>query len=120
MDYQTIDLLIKGATLALSISGNIGVVVLWFISKGRATQAAIDRVEANAQKQHSDQEARLVKLETEIGHLIGKSQLDDALKPLYDLVRSNKEDTAGMKSELNKIAEGQRDLVNKILDRGLK
>lgn len=81
---------------------------------------AVGNVAALAKTQHSEQENRIVKLETEIGHLIRPHHLDAAIAPLYQLVNSANKEIASMSSEVKKMAESQRDLTLIILQRGME
>lgn len=119
MDYQATDLIIKAAQLFFTAVNFAGVIALWFAGRGRATKEAIDRVEAKNREQHAGQQERIITLETEFRHLIGKKQLEDALKPLYDMGRANEKHAAEIAKELKSVSDQQKTLTDKILERGL-
>jgi hypothetical protein len=119
VDYQTVDIAIKGIGLALSVLNSVCLAVLWIGTRGRVTKDAIDRVESQAKGLHAEQEARIIRLEADFRHAIGKEQLVDALKPLYDLVRKTEAQVSGIDRVLQEQRAEARDLKNMILQRGI-
>lgn len=119
MDIQEADLTLKAAGLVLTIINSVGVVIVWIGNKNRATKDAIDRVETVSRAQHQEQETRLIRLETDMRHALTRSDLEQMLSPLYELVRKNESNTAGIRAELTQLANEQRDFRNMILERGI-
>lgn len=107
IDYQA-------ASLWLSIGNSIAMIGMWFSRRGAATQAAIDRVETRAEQQHADQERRIVTLETEIRHAIGKDDLGRALDPLYEISRASQANIAALSATLSALEKSQETQANNI------
>jgi hypothetical protein len=123
MDYQATDLAIKAAQLIFTAINFIGVIALWFASRGRATTEAINRVEAIAKEQHAGQEIRLAKLETQMQHMLVK----DDLAPLYNLIRETDKNVAevskcvaGIEGSLESLEKGQERITTLIMQRGIE
>lgn len=120
MPIEELDILLKAGSLALSAINSLCLAILWFGSRGRVTREAIDRVETAAREMHAEQENRIVNIEAELRHVLSKKDLEHALMPLYDLVRSAERSVAGLTSDVKNIAESQRVLNGLIMQRGIE
>ncbi|BBL73658.1 hypothetical protein [Methylomagnum ishizawai] len=130
IDYQAAGFWLSAAAFVLSCIASVSAAVIWFGNRNRVTQVAIDRVETKADKLHAKQEGRLIRLEEASRHVLGRKDLEEALKPLYDIVRDTQQREAGLSVELAALRDGIREdlkvvrsdlraMTDKILDRGL-
>ena len=91
----------------------------WAIRQ-RATNAAIDRVEAKASAAHQEQEERIIRLEQDMRHTIGAKELAAAIEPLYKISRASEANIAALTKGLEGLEKGQAEIRLLILQRGLE
>lgn len=138
MNYEALAFWLQAVSVGLSSVNSVCVVVLFFGNRNRATRDAIDRVERLARELndtqakaltealvlakslHGEQEARLVRMETEINHVPTRKHLEEVIGPIYDLVRRSEALAAKMDGRLEAIEENWRDLRQIILSKGLE
>lgn len=87
----------------------------WLGGRNKATRDAIARVETNAQTQHAEQEARIIRLEETLRHAITKHDLTE----IYQRLKSTGETTARVETSIRLMETQLRDLLNEIQRRGL-
>lgn len=106
-----------------SVLGSVSIVwngIQSWMLRQRATQSAIDRVEVKANQLHAEQEARLIRVEETVRHVVDKDGLLNALKPLYDLVRKTESQVSGLASHIESQGRGLAQIQSMIMQRGIE
>lgn len=130
LDYQAAGFWLAAFATVLSIVSTVCAIVMWWGRKGQITQEAIDRVERtardlvsaaehNEQTRHADQEARIVRLESDMKNMLTADHLNKALDPLYGLVRDSKSSEAALAADMRTVREQLGVLIRTFIDRGM-
>lgn len=142
MDYTAAGFWLSLTAFGVSLLAYICAGIVWWNSRGQITQAAIDRVEKMATEKfmaaeesarnrvdgvdrrvadkHSNHDSRIVSIETELKRMLTTEHLNEALKPIYDLVRDSKAHEAAIANEMKGVKEGLNTLLQTLIQRGLE
>ena len=120
IDYQQATFFVALAAFLLSLACSMITGVLYFNSRGRVTQATIDRLESLSLKLNNDNSHKIGLLESEMRHVLTQSNLADALNPLYNLIRNQEAMNSKLSAEMHGVREQLSTLTNFLIKRGLE
>lgn len=103
----------------ISIIGTIVGVSIWLNSRSYVTRIHIDEVANRCNELHNRSIQRIVALETDHHHYINEKKLNEALMPLYNLVRNEEQNHAALNAQLQALNAQLTMLTNLLMERGL-
>lgn len=104
----------------LTAGNSIVIFFQWLANLDKATTKAIDRVEAAAKRQNDAQEARIIKLESEVSAALTTEKLQPLVEPIYLRLKEYGERGAHMEGKLDAISSTLNHLADALIKRGLE